>query len=232
MKKSERKSWEPKLISNSVELLRRMSEEFPEYLEKIRKAEPPEVLNQLRREHFNWLPFYEPTFSQDQEVFEKVVPHLIRMDLAGKKIRPDIREVWAARFAHLFVLNNLPHPFQLFQRIQKADREALLDFAKVDKSILATGLAQPFICRAQLAGDMDFFEKLAKSLAFDPRALRRGNVKLYYLLLNISGLAIKKLSMPEICDILETVCQFEFEDVETVRKFWNRHGLHRYSRAK
>lgn len=40
MKKSERKSWESKLISNSVELLRRLAEEFSEYLEKIRRAEP------------------------------------------------------------------------------------------------------------------------------------------------------------------------------------------------
>ena len=36
--------WKYKLIPNSIKYLRKCSEEFPAYLEKIRKAEPPRTV--------------------------------------------------------------------------------------------------------------------------------------------------------------------------------------------
>ena len=120
----------------------------------------------------------------------------------------------------------------MLERIRNGDRNALLDFVKVDKSILTTDLVQTFVCRAQLAADQEFFKQLSNAVAFDPRALRSGNIKLYYLLLNLSAMAVRKLTIKEICNILEEITGTSIDDVDIVRRFWNRHGLHRDPRPK
>ncbi|MBI4455419.1 MAG: hypothetical protein HY644_05915 [Acidobacteria bacterium] len=97
----------------------------------------------------------------------------------------------------------------------------------MDKSILATDLARQFVSRAQLADDKKFFRKLSKSLLFDPRQLSSPTLELFHFLMIIAGLATEKLTIPEICDILEDCCGSRVDDIETVRKFWNRHNLHR-----
>ena len=74
--------WKYKLIPNSIKYLRKCSEEFPAYLEKIRKAEPPELLKRLQKEQLDWLPFYTPITQTD---FEKIVPKLIDTVTTGKR---------------------------------------------------------------------------------------------------------------------------------------------------
>lgn len=233
MKGSSEKPWESKLLQNSSEYLRKRSGEFSKDLERLREPVPPEILEILRPENLFWLNLYrlnrEP---KDVDIFRNVLSSGMKAVLEGRrplefKEKLYVGYVWILKYEQLFILNNLLHPIILLEKIKKGDEKAFLDFVKVDKSILATDFARPFISRAQLEADKKFFKKLSKALLFDPRKLSSPTLKLFHFLMVISGLAVEKLTIPEICDILHDCCGIWVDDAETVRKFWNRHNLHR-----
>lgn len=226
------KSWESKLIPKAREYLCKLNAEFPKNLESLKQPVPAEILQIVRSEHLNWLHFYRLQHGpEDREEFRKMFSYAIEGRLQGEPFKWEAKTplayTWIFKYEQLFILNHLLHPVILLHRIKKGDEKAFLDFVKVDKSILATNLALEFIGRAQLKGDKKFFKRLAESILFDPTKLDSPTLKLYHFLMIISGLSAKKLTIPEICDILEDCCGMSIDDPETVRKFWNRHNLHR-----
>jgi hypothetical protein len=228
---ADHKSWESKLLPNAREYLRRSNDEFPRKLASLRKTVPVESVENLESGNLNWLSFYRLMHGPEAtEEFRKVFSGAMKARLEGRPIKYEgleIPHLWIFQYEQLFILNHLLHPVILLHRIKKGDEKAFLDFVKVDKSILASDVARHFISPAQLKGDKKFFQKLSKSLLYDPRKLPFPKVKLFHFLLTIGGLSITKLTIPEICDVLEDCCGMTVEDPETVRKFWNRHNLHR-----
>ena len=123
-------------------------------------------------------------------------------------------------------MNGLKHPADLLKNIRDGDDQALVDFAKVDKTIITHRYARERIRIAQISGDSAFFKKLCNALKWDQRTRPLKINKRNFLLKIIALCATERLTMNEVCDILEHVCGVFEDDVETVRKAWTRAGFH------
>ena len=227
--------WEKKLQRGAKELLVEISTKWESCWEAWRRTESADDIKKAGFKDLDWTPCYKDV-TFERELFDLVVDKekfIGMVEEVGEAVQEyfehDFEEAFlvgfAFRHAILFRVNGLDHPRELLAKIKHGDEQALFDFARVDKAIIGHKYVQDRIRVAQLTGDVEFFKKLANSLRHDPRNFKvaqRG-----YFLEIIAKLAVEYLSIKNVCLILEEACGIFVEDVETVRKAWNRAGLNK-----
>ncbi len=127
----------------------------------------------------------------------------------------------------LFNLNGLGHPEILLKRIREGDDKALFNFAKVDKTIVTHKYARRRIRLAQISGDHKFLRRLGNAIAYDPRKRPFKFHRRNYFMGMIAILATEHLTINEVDEILREACDHVEPDLDTLRKAWNRAGLHK-----
>ena len=201
--------------------------------EHYRQVVPRSAIEEANLPDLDWSSLYRDMHSDagllgdflDPDTFVQVVQE------SFQQLAEDRNELLlsalAVQYAVLFIMNGLEHPDGLLRRIRDGDDKALFDFAKVDKTIITHRYVEKRIRVAQVSGDSEFFRKLGNSLRWDPRKRPLKIHKRNFLLKCIAIFATEHLTMEEACDILDKVCGIYEEDVETVRKVWDRAGLNK-----
>ncbi len=225
-------SWEDKLKPGAVQLLAGVSENFQSLWEHYREAIPRDEVEEANLKDLEWDNYY-----RDLRADAGIIEPFLNQELLVQTVQKALEElakdrneslllILATQHAVLFHMNGLKHPADLMRDIRDGDDQALFDFAKVDKTIISHRYARKRIRMAQISGDPEFFKKLGNALKWDPRSRPLKVNKRNFLLKIIALCATERLTMNEVCDILEHVCGVFEEDVETVRKAWTRAGFH------
>ncbi len=128
------------------------------------------------------------------------------------------------KFTLRFVMLGLGQPSALLRRIECGEDEAIFDFARVDRTILNHPAVQKRIRAATLSGDKEFFRKLARSLQFDSTRFPPERLRQTYLTA-IALFAREKPTINELLVALDHVFGL-YDYPDTVRRAWNRLGLH------
>ena len=225
--------WESKLKPGAVQLLAQLSESFSGMWEHYRQIIPKNEIEKANLPDLDWSSLYKDMHSDvgimdeflDPETFVEAVQE--SLEALDEDRNGLVLNALAFQYSVLFTMNGLRHPSELLREIRDGNDEALFDFAKVDKTIIAHRYVEKRIQIAQISGDSEFFRKLGNALKWDPRKRPVKVHKRNFLLKLIAIYAVEHLTMEEVCDILDKVCGIYELDVETVRKAWDRAGLNK-----
>jgi hypothetical protein len=105
-------------------------------------------------------------------------------------------------FEFVSILNNGIGIKELFYRVQADDETAFLDLVRIDKTIVTTEYAKPFILRAQYQADWEYLELVGKAIAAPPLAVRSEVPKAVILVAKFWGGHFKEMKFREIVDYL------------------------------
>ena len=117
------------------------------------------------------------------------------------------------------------NPFELFKKAQKGERESILKVIQVDKSLIGTDWSMREIKKAQLAGDEEYLNKLAKVVSTKPYTPQKKDIKLTFFLLYGWESGLNELTGLEIFDIAKELDIYESDDPGSLDKLIYRWRL-------
>ena len=112
----------------------------------------------------------------------------------------------------------------LLEKARKGDRDSILKLIQIDKSLVSARWSTREIRRAQMAGDLAYFNDLANALRTDSLKPKKKNHRLSCVLVYCWPLGLSKLTNDDICDFVKDAGIYN-GDSDTLYREIKRLGL-------
>ncbi len=111
---------------------------------------------------------------------------------------------------------------RLIREAKAGDEDSFFKILQIDRTVVECEWAKKMIRKAQLKGNNEFFDKMAKAITTPPLDNRRLYDELLMILLTFWNFGLRRLKNNELIELLEDSGLRVQQDPEVFRKFINR----------